>query len=295
MDNNLLTLDEVSNQLKRTNRRLTFLVIALAFTTISFAASFIIVLIISGKHKTNETNKTNRFDEIPKESVIPVKEEIAVEGKIANDSAAFYKGSANRKNSAYYPILNFYDGEISETLKILPKFKTYQQTSATSCGDAAAFMALRYFGIENVTEYDLYKEAKTSPKKGTNTIPLANAIKKLANDKVDVEYKQDNKNVEYEEFLKLIKRCTDPTNKSIMLLESVEWGGHWMTLIGYDDMGTEGSADDVLVFADPFDTTDHNQDGYYITSLQRYFETWFDAHYLDTNNNYNQYIIVKMN
>ena len=87
---------------------------------------------------------------------IPVTKETAVEGKIANNSAAYYNGSANYKNSTYYPILNFYDGEVSKTLKILPKFKTYQQTSATSCGDAAALMALRYFGIENVNEYDLY-------------------------------------------------------------------------------------------------------------------------------------------
>ena len=291
MDNNLLRIDGESKTLKRINKCLIFLVVILSLTTISLGISLIIVLISNGK--SSEVYKTNRFDEIPAESIIPVTKETAVEGKIANNSAAYYHGSANYKNSTYYPILNFYDGEVSKTLKILPKFKTYQQTSATSCGDAAALMALRYFGIENVNEYDLYKEAKTSPETGTNTIPLGEAIKKLVGDKVDIEYKQNNDEVPFEKFLELINQCTDPANKSIMLLESVEWGGHWMTLIGYDDMGTTDTADDVLVFADPFDTTDHNQDGYYITSFQRYYSSWFDAHYLDKSNNHNQYVIVK--
>ena len=32
-------------------------------------------------------------------------------------------------------------------------------------------------------------------------------------------------------------------------------------------MGTENLRDDVLIFADPFDTSDHNQDGYTVGSL----------------------------
>ena len=188
MDNNLLRIDGESKTLKRINKCLIFLVVILSLTTISLGISLIIVLISNGK--SSEVYKTNRFDEIPAESIIPVTKETAVEGKIANNSAAYYHGSANYKNSTYYPILNFYDGEVSKTLKILPKFKTYQQTSATSCGDAAALMALRYFGIENVNEYDLYKEAKTTYKFGTITSDLANAITKLAGDKVSVVFQE---------------------------------------------------------------------------------------------------------
>ena len=47
-----------------------------------------------------------------------------------------------------------------------------------------------------------------------------------------------------------------------------------MVLIGYDDMGTEEFDDDVLIFADPYDTTDHFKDGYTIKSFQRYFAEW---------------------
>lgn len=49
-----------------------------------------------------------------------------------------------------------------------------------------------------------------------------------------------------------------------------DWGGHWQVVMGYDTMGTEHEGDDVLIVADPFDTSDHNQDGYGVYSAERY-------------------------
>ena len=40
--------------------------------------------------------------------------------------------------------------------------------------------------------------------------------------------------------------------------------------IGYDTMGTEYEGDDVLIVADPFNTTDHNQDGYGVYDMERF-------------------------
>lgn len=46
------------------------------------------------------------------------------------------------------------------------------------------------------------------------------------------------------------------------MVGSDEWGGHWQVIIGYDDMGTiDRTEDDVIILADAYDTTDHNQDG----------------------------------
>ncbi|MDD4583235.1 MAG: hypothetical protein PHR60_03475, partial [Eubacteriales bacterium] len=53
-----------------------------------------------------------------------------------------------------------------------------------------------------------------------------------------------------------------------------DWGGHYQVIIGYDNMGTEGTADDVLILADPYDTTDHHQDGYLIQSAERLIWDW---------------------
>ena len=49
-----------------------------------------------------------------------------------------------------------------------------------------------------------------------------------------------------------------------------DWGGHWQVIIGYDTMGTEYEGDDVIIVADPFDTTDHNQDGYGVYGAERF-------------------------
>ncbi|MCL2496811.1 MAG: hypothetical protein FWF04_05285, partial [Clostridiales bacterium] len=53
-----------------------------------------------------------------------------------------------------------------------------------------------------------------------------------------------------------------------------EWGGHWQAIVGYDDMGTEDTQDDVLILADPYDTTDHNQDGYFLEAFERLVFGW---------------------
>ncbi|NLB38430.1 MAG: hypothetical protein GX810_04175, partial [Clostridiales bacterium] len=40
---------------------------------------------------------------------------------------------------------------------------------------------------------------------------------------------------------------------------------------GYDTMGTETEQDAVLIVADPYDTTDHNQDGYGVYPAERFY------------------------
>ena len=61
-----------------------------------------------------------------------------------------------------------------------------------------------------------------------------------------------------------------------IIVENVEWGGHYRVIIGYDSMGTQYSGDDVLIMADPFDLADHVQDGYNIQHAQKFYYMWFD-------------------
>jgi len=54
-----------------------------------------------------------------------------------------------------------------------------------------------------------------------------------------------------------------------------EWGlGHWRVIIGYDDMNDDIIANDVLILAEPYDTNDHNQDGYTILPFERLYYNW---------------------
>ncbi len=64
-------------------------------------------------------------------------------------------------------------------------------------------------------------------------------------------------------------------NRPIMV-EWGDWDGHWQVIIGYDNNGTPGVGDDILIFADPYDTSDHWQDGYYYYPLERWFNMWQD-------------------
>ena len=60
------------------------------------------------------------------------------------------------------------------------------------------------------------------------------------------------------------------------MVEWGDWDGHWVSIIGYDNNGTPSTGDDTLIFADPYDTSDHWQDGYAIFPLERFFYMWQD-------------------
>ena len=52
-----------------------------------------------------------------------------------------------------------------------------------------------------------------------------------------------------------------------------DWAGHWQVII-IDTCGSDTPYDDVLIFADPYDLTDHSQDEYYIFQPSRFFGMW---------------------
>jgi len=62
------------------------------------------------------------------------------------------------------------------------------------------------------------------------------------------------------------------------MVDWTDWDGHWQTIIGYDTMGTKDNfGDDVIIMADPYDTSDHYQDGYYTVPAERFFYMWHEA------------------
>ena len=77
------------------------------------------------------------------------------------------------------------------------------------------------------------------------------------------------------------------------MVENVDWGGHWRVIIGYDDMGDKQDGNDVLIMADPSDTTDHLQDGYGIVPAERFFHMWFDAHLFNKGEQEKQWLTAE--
>jgi hypothetical protein len=80
----------------------------------------------------------------------------------------------------------------------------------------------------------------------------------------------------YEDFIKFVD---ENLKQGVpIMVENVDWGGHWRVIIGHDTMGDSNGMNDVLIVADPYDTTDHSHDGYNIISATRFYYMWFDAH-----------------
>ena len=187
--------------------------------------------------------------------------------------AAQFVGKHDIKDSPYFIHPDFYNMPSNEHLTLLPKFSTSQQTTYYTCGPAAANMVVKYYkGAALDDELAVAKVMSTSSTVGTNTKGMVKYFEKLGwevhssvNDKTP-----DN----YEDFLKFVE--SNLKNNTPIMVENVDWGGHWRVIIGYDTMGTEHKGDDVLIMADPFDTTDHLQDGYGIVSAERFFYMWFD-------------------
>lgn len=230
------------------------------------------------------------------------------ENGLAGAATGGYERSGDHKNSPYYKNFDFYNMENTDTLKILTNFKTVQQATEWSCGMASASMVMNWFDmLGDETEMSLATHRGKSEFPGT----LLTGMEDVFNYMND-EYDQDwvyftNKDLDdpegeesyigdyclqagtMEEWYGLIPYLLE--NGIPMMIGWDEWGGHWQVIIGYDDMGTpEATQDDVLILADPYDTTDHNQDGYFIESFERLVYGWYTSY--DEDNLHNEFIVA---
>lgn len=204
---------------------------------------------------------------------------------------ASLNGANNVSKSVYYTRPDFYNMQSNAGLTILPHFKTAQQETEYSCGPACALMVMRYLDANTIaTEQELCKEMHTSTVKGTRTVGMVEYFKKKGTawgveSCLTMRSPQDDKG--FKDFI--IKRLRE--GKPI-IVENIEWGGHWRVIIGYDSMGTDSIGDDVVIMAEPYDTTDHYQDGYTVSSAQRLFYMWFDAHLFPTDEQNKQWLCI---
>ena len=178
----------------------------------------------------------------------------------------------NHPDSIYFSHPDFYNMTSTEGRIILEHYPTYQQTTEYSCGPAAALTVLNYFGNRDFDEATLIELMKTKPHVGTT---LGNMVKFFKGIGWKVRSSLDTPSPDEDAFPKFVVR--NLIQGKPILVENVEFGGHWRVIIGYDDLGTpDDTYDDVLIFADPFDTSDHKQDGYTCGSLDRFYSMWFD-------------------
>lgn len=245
-----------------------------------------------------------------------------------------YDNGGDHPDSKYYVNPDFYNMKSTDNLTIISHFKTFQQTSEWSCGNAATLMVLEHFGIHNYGEYEIAEKsgagidfdvagakpgsANNFPEFGTSVDDIIKFFNTIGGFKVvQTSYKADYKASELIpegdtsvpaadwgnlpgtfNSVSLYASENDPnTDKWVddakdsyfvkwitgnlkanrpILVEWVDWDGHWQAIIGYDTQGTAGIGDDVIIFADPYDTSDSWQDGYYYYPAERWFYMWQD-------------------
>lgn len=183
----------------------------------------------------------------------------------------------DHQDSQYFSRVDFYNAHNTGSLLILPRFKTIQQTSWWSCGISSIQMVMEYYGRSgNWNEVTLAK-LRTSHEDvhpGTCMNQMIEVLEKAGDFTLETTYDyQDNLETVNLAFIRERLRRGAP-----IIVGWNDWGGHWQVIIGYDDMGTEYEGDDVIIVADPFDTTDHNQDGYGVYGAERFIYnfTFFD-------------------
>ena len=143
-----------------------------------------------------------------------------------------------------------------------------QQTTDYTCGPAALVSLMRYYGM-NGSETDIASQVRAVPCSGTTPMAMTDWLNSHG-------FEANWGEACGSEGLKLLRANLEkgcPT-----LVEWIDWGGHWVICVGYDNRGTPETDDDDVLFADPYDRTDGIRDGITRFNAERFDSMWFDAH-----------------
>ena len=241
-----------------------------------FAAIFLSALVMAGctspaPESTPSTASKPLEGNYTSEMKIPYKTDLSKE-----DGADSVERAGDHKGSPYFNQLDFYNMKSTDTLSIIPNFKTYQQTSEWSCGVCSALMVLDHYDkLGDRTEEDLAKfRSNGLTPEATTLKQMLEIFEGVGGFTVESTYDyMDDEDALYEATsLEAIEQHVK--NGEPVIVAWNDWGGHWQVIIGYDNMGTETTQDDVIIMADSYDTTDHNQDGYGIYPAERFYYNW---------------------
>ena len=190
---------------------------------------------------------------------------------LSQDGASSFSGAADHLQSRYYVANDYFHMQSDATLHILNQFQTYQQTTEYTCGAASALMVLNWFGQKQYHEKAVAALLETHSTKGSAVENIADLFD-LIGWNVDAHASTDRR---FQTIEAAEQAIIDYIDRGIpIMVDWVDWAGHWQVLIGIDTCGTDTPYDDVLIFADPYDVTDHKQDGYYTYPLGRFFGMW---------------------
>jgi len=171
----------------------------------------------------------------------------------------------------YYTGIDFDTLKSDDHLTVIPLKSFRQQVTSYSCGPVAAMTMLSYYGQPanntDTDEFRIASEMNTSDTIGTNPEQLAAWFFRQG-------WNATWGNGGTREMLRNnLKNGIPP------MVEWMDWGGHWVVVVGYDTRGTEIVWDDVIIFADSMDCHDDRVDGVTYFNYGEFEAMWFDSHY----------------
>ncbi|MGA7615172.1 MAG: C39 family peptidase [Thermoanaerobaculia bacterium] len=148
--------------------------------------------------------------------------------------------------------------------RVMLPLRAYQQTTSYTCGPASLLTLLHYYGRDG-DEMKIANEAHCTADKGTSP---GHMVEWLEGNGFDVTWGEHGS----------LEMLRDNLDQNIpTLVEWIDYGGHWVIVVGYDTKGTVSDRDDVIYFADPADGHDGDRDGLTSFNARRFNAMWFDA------------------
>lgn len=181
----------------------------------------------------------------------------------------------NHTPSPYWPNLDYHHLPSTDSRAMLTGYKSYLQSKSWSCGPACILAALEWFGVRNeLNGMDMAMlrgsgDGSEPFRRPTDEDEMENILIALQQLGIapELQLSHPPADATFEEEARWIQEQLRSGHP--IIIGSNSYGLHYQTIIGYDTMGTDDIRDDVMILMDPFDTTDHNCDGYTIASYQR--------------------------
>lgn len=170
-------------------------------------------------------------------------------------------------------VARFYALKTPHNLTLLP-IKGYQQTQDYTCAAASIMSIMHYYGmltakqLNNKTEMKMTEDMGTSATIGTSSEQM---VRWLLHNGFDVKSGQHG-------TLDMIKSNLKQGHP--ILIDWIDWGGHWAVVIGYNK--GEKPEDDTIFLADPsaqFDGFNH-MNGIILFNADRFAHMWFDSQHV---------------
>lgn len=181
---------------------------------------------------------------------------------------------ANLKDGGYWEnnYADFYHMPSNDTRTMLTGYKTELQPSGSLCVMSSASTVLEWYGQRgdlNEMDLALLRGNDQTEKRGTSLDQTIQVFEKLGELGLTCEWDWTSYYDFDEEAMEADWVQYELEMGHPIIVISNSYGAHGQVIIGYDNMGTDDTLDDVCIMMDPYDTTDQNNDGYIIQPFER--------------------------